>query len=512
MTTPIELPVAKVTCMEDRAQVERRGEVELAAGIHHLKVNDVSVLAVERSLRVELSGAKLIDARLVRRWREAPKGGLEADASALKKKAHSLEQELKACLDDVGRLSIRRELVQKARAEIYREIQESTGAGKTDAEHWSRRLEEVGAQGEKTEEELRMRSLNQLSLQHRLNEASKSVATSEERTPKLECALELTVDSPGGKASLRSTYLVPCAVWRPAYRATLAADTVKLESEAIVWQRTGEAWNDVELLCSTSRPTLGTAPPSLSPDRIATRDKRSEEKKAVDVTVREEVIQTSGEGGVTASAQLPGLDDGGETRMLAASSRATVPSDGQPHRIALSSFEATAKFERLCSPELTPLISMVARFPNAGTNVLLSGPVDLIRNSGFVGRAQLKFAGQNETVVLSFGSEDGLRVVRTVEEKKDEARLTGRKTTTKTVKLFVSNASGESARVVLEERVPVSEVKEVEVAVLNEKCSPDPGALSKDGVARIELDCPANSQQEAKFVWELQAAAKVAGL
>lgn len=511
--TLIPLPVTKVTCMEDRAQIERRGDAELAAGTHQVKVHDVSPLAVERSLRVEVTGGRLIDAKLVRRWHEGPKGGIAADASDLKKKAHALEQQLRACADDIARLNVRRELVVKARAEIYREIQESVGAGKTDPAAWSQRLAQVGAQLETVEDTLRTRGLEQTWLQHRVRESNHALAVSEQRPTALKCALELTIESAGGKASIRATYLAPCAVWRPAYRATLGADTVKLESEAIVWQSTGEAWNDVELLCSTARPTLGTTPPQLAPDYIGARPKRSEEKKVVDVAIREEVIQSAGEGGVAAAASMPGLDDGGETRLLKALAKVSIPSDGQPHRVPLSSFDAKAKLERLGTAELSPLISMVARFPNAGPHVLLAGPVDLLRQSGFVGRAQMKFAGQNETVVLSFGSEDGLRVVRKVDEKREEARITGRKTTTRTVTLFVSNASAEDARVVLEERIPVSEVKEVEVQVRQKESSPGwPAAANKDGVVRIELDLAANSQQEAKFVWELQAASKVAGL
>ncbi len=507
----IELPVAKVTCMEDRAQVERCGAVDLFAGTHHLEVRDVSVVAVERSLRVEVTGAKLIDARLTRRWREQPFGGLEADASELKKKAHALELELKRCVDDLARFAVRRDLVVKARDEVYREIQEASGAGKSDGEHWARRLTEVAAQQEKVEEELRARALNQTWLQHRVREANASVAVSEERKSALKCSLELTVESAGGKAAIRASYLVPCAVWRPSYRATLVGELVKLETEAVIWQRTGEPWNDVEVSCSTARPTLGTTPPALSPDRIRTRAKRTEEKKVVEVSMREEVIQTAGEGGAAAN-EFPGLDDGGEARLLKAPAKATIPSDGQPHRVALSAFDTKATLERVCSPELTPLVSLVAKFPNAGPSVLLAGPVDLLRQSGFVGRALLKFAGQSEVIALSFGSEDGLRVVRNVEEKREEARLTGRVTKTKTVKLFVSNASAEAARVVLEERIPVSEVKEVEVQVLAKECKPAPGAASKDGIVRIDLDLPANSQQEAKFVWELQAASKVAGI
>ena len=55
---------------------------------------------------------------------------------------------------------------------------------------------------------------------------------------------------------------MPCALWRPAYRATLAADrdSVPLETDAFVWQDTGEDWDGVRLSLSTARPTLAAAP------------------------------------------------------------------------------------------------------------------------------------------------------------------------------------------------------------------------------------------------------------
>jgi hypothetical protein len=55
-------------------------------------------------------------------------------------------------------------------------------------------------------------------------------------------------------------------------------------------------------------------------------------------------------------------------------------------------------------------------------------------------------------------------------------------------------------------------VKDVEIEVLTKECLPTPSGPSKDGIVRFELELAANTQQEAKFVWELQAAAKVAGV
>ena len=65
----VDAPVARVTVMEDRAQVRRRGRVELAAGQHLLRVAKVTPLAVDRTLRAGVSSngaARLLDVRIRR--------------------------------------------------------------------------------------------------------------------------------------------------------------------------------------------------------------------------------------------------------------------------------------------------------------------------------------------------------------------------------------------------------------------------------------------------------------
>lgn len=505
MTT---IPVKKVVVMEDRAQVERRGVMTLD-GVTKLVIEGLPLVAVDRSLKVEVKGGALVDAKFERRWKEQPKGGLPADASALRTRVHSLEQQKLAEADLVARLDARAEVMSAARADLLRAISEFTGAGTTEPTKWREQLGALSQKQAALDEERRLARQALAFCEKRHQEARAALNAAEEPLRMFECVLALTLEG-HGEAQVRASYLVPCAVWRPAYRATLSAEAVKLEAEAVVWQRTGEDWAEVDLSFSTARPTLGTTPPSLVEDRLSSRPKQQLEKRVVDVAIREEVIQSAGESG--GSAELPGLDDGGETRLLQAAGATTIKSDGQPHRVALFDFEAKAIVERVCPAELTSLVFVLARFPNTSGQVLLAGPVDLIRNSGLVGRAQLKFAAPGETVKLSFGNEDGLQIVRDTAEKVEEARLTGRRTTTKSVQLFVSNTRPEPVRLIIEERVPVSEVKEVEVQVLTKECQPSPSTVTQDGVARIEVELAANATKTAKFTWELSAAAKVAGV
>jgi uncharacterized protein (TIGR02231 family) len=502
------LPVKKVVVMEDRAQVERRGTVALS-GVTKVEIEGLPMVAVDRSLKLEVKGGTLIDAKFERRWKEQPKGGLPADASALRTKVKNLENQKLAQADGVARLDARAEVYSTARADLLRAISEFSGFGTSEVAQWKTQLAALSEKQAALDEERRLARQALAFTEVRHQEARTALGAAEEPLRRMECVLALTLEGTG-EAQVRASYLVPCAVWRPAYRATLTGEQVQVEAEGVVWQRTGEDWDQVELLFSTARPTLGTSPPSLVEDRLYLRAKQEIEKRVVDVSIREEVIQTAGE--TTGTPEMPGLDDGGETRLLQAAGATTIRSDGQPHRVALFAFEAKAVVERVCPAEISSLVFAMSRFTNSSGQVLLAGPVDLIRNSGLVGRAQLKFAAPGETVKLSFGNEDGLQVIRDTEEKIEEARLTGRRTTTKKVQLHVSNTRKEALRLIIEERVPVSEVKEVEIQVLTKDCAPAPAPLSKDGIARIEIELAANATKTAKFSWELSAAAKVAGV
>ncbi len=504
--------VAKVTCLEDRALVERRAELTLQPGPSRLALHGVAPTAVDRSLKVELTGARLSEARVVREFKPRPRGGVAQDASALRKQVHALGKELEVLAADQQRLTSQLELTRTARADLLRAVAEGTPEGAAEPAAWHQGLAKVREREAELDEALRQKQLSSARTQQRLGEAQSALSLCEEPPAELTARIELVVDAPAaGPARLTVSYLVPCAVWRPAYRAALDEGIARVETEAVVWQRTGEAWEDVELLLSTARPTLGAAPPTLVDDVVRLRDKTQEERGTVEVAIREEALHTTGEASTSQTAEVPGVDDGGEVRLLTVPGRVTVPSDGQPHRFALSSFQAPAQVERVCASELSSAVSLVARFSNTGPHVLLAGPVELFRKSGFIGRGRMRFSAQGEPVRLSFGSEDGLRVAREVHDTHDESRLTGRRTTLRKVKLFVSNAAGEKAKLTLEERVLVSEVKEVQVK-LREKETTPPREVTQDGLVKFDVALEPNEHRTLELVYEISAAAKVAGL
>ncbi|WP_329126411.1 mucoidy inhibitor MuiA family protein [Streptomyces sp. NBC_01465] len=515
--TPTPLPVTAVTCLEDRAHVERTTTVEVAAGVQRLLLGPVSALAVDRSLHAELTGAPdaaVVDVRLVRAWTpRSPQPPTDED-SRLRRHAHALEEERRPLEQRRDRLRTRLDVLGKLSADLLRDIGEGAGSGETEAERWERELDRVDAEIDTHDDELRSTEAQSARLAAELKQTWQALDLAEEEPPALTAHIELTVRArSAGTAHLRLSHLTPCAAWRPAYRAALGDGELTLQTDAVVWQRTGEDWTDVRLTLSTARSAHATAPPRLVADRLTLRDRSTAERRTVDVELREEDITDLGP---TPVAGLPGVDDGGEARVLHASAPVSVPSDGRAHRTPLTSAVSAARSEYACAPELSPLVTEVVRFANTSGHALLAGPVDLVRGSGFTGRGTLAFTAQGAPAELAFGSSDTFRVIRETDESRDTTGLTHRTVVTRTVRLHLSRFSAPDEtgeRVVgLRERIPVSEVSEVEVRLRKEACSPAPDSLDAEGIARWNVALPPGGRRTVTLVYELSSSGKVTGV
>ncbi|MET9730527.1 mucoidy inhibitor MuiA family protein [Streptomyces sp. NPDC006458] len=512
----IPAPVTAVTCLEDRAQVERALTLDLRAGVQRLRLGPISALALDRTLHAELTAdhrASVLDARIVRAW--TPREPLPtADDSALRRRVHALQEEQHALEQRSDRLRTRLDLLGRLAIDLLREISEGTGSGETDTSRWAEELDRVDGERDGHSEQLRAAQARLTALATELQATEHAILLSEQQPAELLGHIELTVHSAAeGPARLRLSHLTACALWRPAYRAVLDGDTLTLETDAVVWQRTGEDWSDVHLTLSTARSASATEPPRLTEDRLTLTDRSPAERRTVEVELREQEITELGPAPVLG---LPGVDDGGRTRVLHSPAPVTVPTDGRAHRVPLSSVTTPAASEYASSPELSPLVTQLVRFDNPTGHALLAGPVDLVRGSGFSGRGTLDFTAPGGPVELAFGSNDGYRVLRHTEESRDTTTMTQRTTVTRTVRLHLSRFTAPGTQgeqtVVLRERIPVSEVSAVDVRLRKEACSPAPDTVDDEGIARWDIALPPAGHRTITLVYELLASGKVTGL
>lgn len=326
-------------------------------------------------------------------------------------------------------------------------------------------------------------------------------------------ALDVVVEAPAegapdAEAVIDLEYVVPCALWRPLHSARLSGERLVFTSQAAVWQNTGEDWRDVRLVCSTARSSLGVEPPLLSDDLLTAR-KKSERTV---VAAREVAVQSASvEGGQPAEqVDLPGVDDGGDIQALAVEGRVTVPADGRPNFLPLFRFEAPAEVSRVLMAELSEAVFLKSVQANTGRHPVLAGPVELIRERGLVGWTRTLFVAPGERFELGFGPQDDLRVTRQrrdLEETRDPVKKTRLKE--RHIRLYLSNLVDEARTVEVTERVPVSEVEEVEVSILKRTAGEGP---DQNGFCRWSVTLEPYQRQVLELRYQLSVAPGVEGL
>jgi uncharacterized protein (TIGR02231 family) len=504
---------------EDRAEVTRGAEVDAVAGASWIAVGGVSPFVDERSVQIKAvgDGVRVLSARV--RFRAHDEGALGQEAIA------ALEAEDRAA---IRRMSEAGDAVLRADHALTRAL--------LLAESWDKLLAAAprGAAAEATITSLReaIAAIDRSAMEALADAAAGREAAlvarddhqhAERRLvagrathPRHEAQIEVQLSSTTARAvQLELTYRVPCALWRPEHLVRLASSApasgstapVEIVTFATAWQRTGEAWDDVEIRFSTARPARDATPPQITDDVLTQRRKSDQERRRIEVDLREQVVAVAGlDRGVNAVDDMPGVDDGGEPLLLAPSEKVSLASDGRPLRIEVGRVTVEATIDRVLFPEIAKVAHLRATATLTRGGPLLAGPVRVARGQSLVGRARLNFVGKGEPFEVGLGADDAVRVRRSHVDQRETTPVTGTQKVKRVVKVFVSNLSGEARRVLVTERIPVSEIDDVEITLTTSGGFRNEG---DDGFLLRDVDLAPGATQTLEIAYELRASAKV---
>ncbi len=512
----VESRATRVTFFEDRAEVLRTARVRVPKGRSEPWVRGLSLFVDDSSLRVKVitGGATVLTASVARRSRKERAltdddlAKLEATRDEARAECQRLLRAIELVNGDADRVRTLASHWLKALGEVPKAMSDAEVSARWKGaysalvsrhEESASRLAQLRASlsEQKRVDELASRA-------HREGLIERPTMTAMARV-QLECADE-------GEVELEVVYRVPCALWRPEHSARLerAADgTAKVHwsTAAVLWQRSGERWEDVEARFSTARPARAASPPLAREELLAWRRKTDAERQRVVVDAREQTIAVAGlDRGARSVSEMPGVDDGGEPVTLRALSLVTVPSTGRPLRVEVSRATMDATVDRVLFPERGGAPHLRATLTWSAKLPLLAGPVRVSRASSVVGRGRAAFVAQGEPFELGFGPDDAVRVRRRVDESRETVPVLGTQKVRRVVRVFVSNLSGESRTVRIVERVPVSEIADVEVHLAaHEGWKPKPA----DGMLERDVTLAAREGKELSFEYELRAGSKV---
>lgn len=522
MSEVVIAPVAEVSVLEDRASIVRRGKVMLRAGQQRLVIERVSPVLVDKTLLATCTSGRVLDIRCERYiapWREA--NAENAPPTLLRAERSRLEAERAIVRAKIATAKAETDLVMRIDGAAYDDLATHAARGTLATDVLARLADldaqEATARARRVDAELAAEDLDaQITrLTVRINEAESRAGDQAARL-----VIDVLADA-AGEATLTASYIVPGAAWRPYHRAQLTRESGKLvwETTACVWQATGEDWVDAELAFSLERPSLGVEPPSLADDELRARKK----PETVTVEAREQEQQQTGLGS-SGPLQVPGIDDGGLGLRLTGG-RATVHADGTPHRINVGSFSTTAQVSLVAIPLKSAWVHVRARIINSGTTPLLAGPVDLIMASGYVGRADIGFVAPGEKFYVGFGPESDVRIHRDETRERDDAGILGGwNVQTVRVAVRLSNLGTQKREIVVTERIPISEVEQVDV----QASSPDAylledehqeeitqvtaRALDEKGLVSWSVELPPLGRRAVTLEYKIKSQRGVAGV
>jgi uncharacterized protein (TIGR02231 family) len=516
-TGTVASAATRVTFFEDRAEVQRAATVEVPPGVSWVRLSGMTVALDDPSLVASIQGerARVIAARVVRRVRDVPAASA-AEVAAFEQDHRAADRRRAEADASLQRVEAGWQRVRGLQAAWIEAMQKVPVGGDDPAAavgRWRAAWEALDARATVALDGRRASgsSLEDASLD--LERATLRLVEGRRVHPRFEAVVEVQVEAREAHAcAVTLVYRTPCAPWRPEHLCRLVrrddgAHDLVIRSWATVWQATGEDWSNVPCRFSTARPAQSSSAPLVSDDVLRARRKTDAERRTVTVDVREQTVSVAGVAGARAVDEMPGVDDGGEPLWFDAPRPATVPSDGAPVRVELFDATMACTVDRVAFPERAAAVHLRATATLSAPAPLLAGPVVVARGSEVVGRGRVGYVGRGEPFELGFGLDDGLRVRRHVDEKRETTTVMGTQKITRAVTVYVSNLGGEARKLTVTERVPVSEVKDVEVAVVSAG-----GARhdTKDGFLRWDADVAAQGTYEATLTYRIEASSKVA--
>lgn len=338
-------------------------------------------------------------------------------------------------------------------------------------------------------------------LREEIDKYNKQLADKNAKYSQPTSAVAVTVSAKERTAiNLELTYYVPNAGWQPKYdlRAKDSSSPLAVNFKADIFQSTGEDWDNVRLTLSTGNPTMGGTKPELQPwyiDYLVVQTYKYKNRfdGNAPAAAMEDRQMMLGNAGADELATLKNFVTENSARFIASFTieRAySVPSDGKNHSAEIKRFNTNAEYIYFAAPKLDKDVFLVARTTGWGDLNLLPGEANVYFEGSFVGTTFINTAITDDTLDVSLGRDK--RIVISREKNKDVSGSTGIFGNSKSKQLAytisIRNTRKEAVKLILEDQVPVSKQKDIEVKI-NELS--DGQLNSETGKVIWKLDLPA---------------------
>lgn len=514
-STPLASTIEEVTVYGRNALVRRHAT---APGDGAYVLQGLPQAVDPSSVRVRCSGADVVSVEVRRRLQDAvPDERLQA----LRERLDTLRREHVALTDERATveevLRYLKGLLEQQATDQRADVRE----GKPNPAAWEENLRfattkmteaRVAAREARWRIEAKEREIREV-------ETELGRLSDRDQVPVQDLALELVNAS--GAVDLVVDTFVSGTGWMPTYDLRAASDLsgVELAYRAMVWQNTGEAWDDVDLLLSTARPQMGAQGPDpavvwvdLLDPRVAVGASRSLEAEASS----DDYFVGRGEAKLGLAAPVPvtaAVEQEGLSVRFRLPRKETIESRQEPTTVLVGRAQLDIRPERYCVPALDPTVWLRAEAKNTSEWTLLPGRAAVFFGDDFLGHAGLQTIQPGQDLTLHLGADPGITVERDVidDERQKPGFLSSRGKRVESWRLHFENHGTVGTRpdgsvtVFVRESLPRSRDDRVKVELT--KARPEPSgaerwAQDREEKSILTWDLRVPKDGEADIVYE----------
>ncbi len=463
----VESKIDSVIIYPNQALIVRKANVSLTSSTT-INFKDLPGMLDDNTVRIKAEGLKIGEVQIKRGYVEKPSPRVKE----LEEKIKDVESDIKDLDNEKEVLKSKETFLSSVKLGAPELIAKELQAGKVAPESWRSGLKFMAEELAKTKERAteiddEKKELND-TLQALKKELNDVRALTENRK-------EVLVDfgiTESGIYMIELSYIIPGSVrWNPYYelRANPSEGKVRIGYFSKISQRTGEDWENIKILLSTAKPSVGGVATEPYP-WFLTFEEPIPKPAAKGVMAAEfsrlPVIVTGGFDPGKAEIEVPRVETGISLQYVIPG-RVTLKSGEAEKKVALYSASLPAEFEYYIYPKAEPVAYLKGKMLNTTDNIFLAGEANAYVGSEFTGKTRIPNIAPEESTEASFGVDERVKVkhdlVKTFTSK--VGTFTKRQKTEFLFKTVIENYHAKSVKFSLVEQIPVSQQKDINVKV-----------------------------------------------
>ncbi len=532
----IDLPshVTRVTVYSDRARVTRTAVADVTDAPQVFAFRRLPGWVDDGSVRVAASAGRIVDVRVERDYLAR---STDPDYLAAEEELRNLQEQMTAINDEMAVLDAQKLQIESIKAFSTEKIKQDTTIGNVTVDNYRDVMAFISDALRQTADARRKAQRDQEKLAPDVTAAERRMEDMRNLLSLEETTVLVTLQASRDTSSeVEVTYMMPGATWEPVHelRASTGGEkNVEVLSFAVVSQTSGEDWGTAELSFSTQSTVESVRIPELealtlgdtqTARRIVTTKESSfsRAQKAFEGQSRlwnkvhqstymekeqtdfEQVYESN-----MAYLQVvqsktveifESLKNRGTSAHFKAAALYDVRGDGHPTRVRIGHSNLSSKHRIVAAPEQSLNAVRTLDMVNSTGQALLPGKVSLYQDGAFIGVTDLDFIAQNESFSVFLGVADHLKLSRQFDKK--QSSLVHRQQSRMTVAFAVTveNLSADATQLVLADRIPVSQNREIKVSnvKINPATTPD-----SQGILRWSLDLKPGEKKEFRIAYQV---------